>query len=83
MIFQIVGLIVLGWLVLAAAVTIAWALFMRGAHRLEADLPTDERGIRSWVSGKAARLHSRYRHGRDLPADRVYERGAFRAAGRR
>lgn len=48
---QIAALIVLGWLVLAMLVTAGFALFLRGAHRLERELPTDAQAIREWVRG--------------------------------
>lgn len=46
---QIAALIVLGWLALSVCVAAVFAVFMRGAHRLERSLPTDPVGIRNWV----------------------------------
>jgi hypothetical protein len=39
-ILQTVGLIVLGWLVLAVLVSAGLAVFLGGAHQLERELPT-------------------------------------------
>jgi hypothetical protein len=48
---QITGLIVLGWIVLAVLVAAGMSLFLRGAHRLERQVPTDPDAIRDWVRG--------------------------------
>jgi len=49
MILQTVGLIVLGWLVLAVLVATGLAVFLAGAHRLERELPREPQAIRVWV----------------------------------
>lgn len=52
---QLIGLIVLGWIVLAVVVGFAFVLFVRGALHLERQLPTNPRAIRHWVRGHRSR----------------------------
>lgn len=49
-ILQTVGLIVLGWLMLAVLVGAGLAAFMASAHRLERELPTKPQSIRRWAT---------------------------------
>jgi hypothetical protein len=49
-ILQTVGLIVLGWLVLAVLVGAGLAAFMGGAQRLEHELPTERPASRHWLT---------------------------------
>jgi hypothetical protein len=46
---QVAAYVVLGWIVVAVATTIALAAFMRGAHLHEHALPTDDAGIADWI----------------------------------
>jgi hypothetical protein len=61
-ILQTVGLIVLGWLVLAILVGAGLGAFLGTARRLEGQLPTNSRAIRKWVAAVRHTPAQRRRH---------------------
>jgi hypothetical protein len=61
-ILQTVGLIVLGWLVLAILAGAGLAVFLSGARRLESEVPSGKRAIRAWVRAGRHGPRRRPRH---------------------